>query len=145
MRLATVALLAGLVSLGGCAGGSSGSGGPPPDRSVTLGASLTGGGAVPPTDSAGTGTLLATLDPGGYLHWELRFSGLSGSPTGVRLYDGDRPVVDLAAAPPQGPVRGTLRLDAGLRADLLAGRWAAELGTATHPGGEIRGPIQAAE
>jgi hypothetical protein len=145
MRLATVALLAGLVSLAGCAGTGSGSGGPPPDRSTTLGASLTGSGAVPPTDSAGTGTLLATLDPGGFLNWELRFSGLSGPPTAVRLYDGDRAVVDLAAPPLPGPARGTLRLDAGLRADLLAGRWAAELGTAAHPNGEIRGPIQAAE
>ncbi|MFO1061692.1 MAG: CHRD domain-containing protein [Dongiaceae bacterium] len=157
MRLPRAALLAGLVLLAGCAGGSQGGGqgaaqatgqdsGPPPaGDTVTLGASLTGAGAAPPTDSAGKGTLLATLGAGGVLNWELRLAGLSGPPTGIRLYDGPEPVVDLASPPAEGTVRGAVRIDDARRADLLAGRWAAEVRTAAHPAGEIRGPIAAAQ
>jgi hypothetical protein len=142
-------MLTGLLLLAGCTagtqGGTQGGGAPPADRSITLGATLTGAGAVPPTDSAGKGTLLATLGPEGFLNWEVRSSGLSGPPTAVRLYDGSAPVVDLTGPPPTGAVRGTVRVDDAQRADLIAGRWAAEVRTAAHPEGEIRGPIQAAQ
>ncbi len=110
---------------------------------------LRGANEVPPVVSAGSGQVDAVLNKdSNLLRWKLSYSNL-GSRVTAGHFHGPAPVGANAGVvlPFQGPVsspmEGSATLTAAQVADLLAGRWYANIHTAAHPGGEIRGQITA--
>lgn len=111
-------------------------------------ARLTGKEAVPRNSSAAQGQLVAVLDrKTGLFRWKLTFEGLSGP---VRRANFHGPAMDGEVANPRvalgqrgisSPSEGRAMLTPAQRADLLAGQWYVNLGTARFPEGEIRGQL----
>ncbi len=101
---------------------------------------------VPPVTGAGTGMLDATFDKGSnVLSWKMTYSGLSGPATAAHFHGPAMPganagvVVPFASA--TSPSEGKATLTAPQVADLMAGKWYANVHTAANPGGEIRGQL----
>jgi hypothetical protein len=121
-------------------------------------ADLKGSSEVPPTGSAGTGTLTATLDTStDKLDYTLTWSGLTGAATmahfhgpaavgknaGVQVVLGGAPMGAMAMGP-MSPAHGTVTLTAAQISQLEAGQWYANVHTKKFPKGEIRGQVLAA-
>jgi hypothetical protein len=109
-------------------------------------ARLTSAAEVPPNPSAGSGTLEATLDKASNeLTWTATFIGLTGPATMAHFHGPAMPgsnagvVVPFASA--VSPVDGKATLTPAQVADLMAGKWYANVHTAANPGGEIRGQV----
>lgn len=103
---------------------------------------------VPPKTGNGKGTATATLN-GNTLNYHVEYSGLSG-PATVGHFHGPadkgteaRPVVPFAN--PASPIWGTATLTDQQKADLMAGKWYANIHTAQNPAGEIRGQMERAQ
>jgi hypothetical protein len=119
---------------------------------INLKADLKASAEVPPKDSAGTGSLTATLNTDtNQLTYHIEFSGLTG-PVAAAHFHG--PAAEGANAKPQLPIKGTpitspvdgkATLTAEQAKDLLDGKWYFNLHTAANPGGEIRGQVVKAE
>jgi hypothetical protein len=112
-------------------------------------ARLSGASEVPPVDTAGIGTLEADLDtPSRVLTWTLNTSGLSGPVTAAHFHGPAMPgsnagvMVPIAGAA-TSPAKGRATLTEAQAADLMAGKWYVNVHTAAHPGGEIRGQVNA--
>jgi hypothetical protein len=115
---------------------------------INLKADLKASAEVPPKDSAGTGTLTATLNTEtNEFTYHIEFSGLTG-PVAAAHFHG--PAAEGANAKPQLPIKGTpitspidgkATLTAEQAKDLVDGKWYFNLHTAANPGGEIRGQI----
>ncbi|MDE2296917.1 MAG: CHRD domain-containing protein [Burkholderiales bacterium] len=113
---------------------------------VKFGATLSGAAEVPPTNSAGTGTLVATLDKGSsVLNWRLSFSGLTGPAVAAHFHGPALPGANAGVVVPiplaMTPAEGQATLTPAQVADLTAGKWYVNVHTAAHPGGEIRGQV----
>jgi hypothetical protein len=101
---------------------------------------------VPPNMTRGSGTAEATLDKGtNVLKYKITFTGLSGPATMAHFHG---PAVACANAPvvlpfqnPISPIEGQATLTPAQAADLMAGKWYANVHTAANPGGEIRGQM----
>ena len=118
----------------------------PSDRRVT--ASMTSAKEVPPNPGPGTGTLegvvnMATRE----LRWNVKCGGLSGPVTGMHFHG---PASEAQTAGVLVPIQGgcdaagttgTVVVDQGGLADLLAGKWYLNVHTAAFPNGEIRGQV----
>ena len=109
-------------------------------------ARLSGASEVPPTASTGTGTFDATLDKGSKtLSWTLTYSGLTGPATAAHVHGPAMPGNNAAVVVPFGSASsgstGTATLTDAQIADLMAGKWYANVHTAANPGGEIRGQV----
>ncbi len=110
-------------------------------------ARLSGAATVPPSDSAGTGELVAVLNRNtGLLQWKLNFNGLSGPVTGAHFHSPGMsgevaPRVMMLGRSLVSPAEGRAMLTPRQRADLLAGQWYVNLRTARHPDGELRGQL----
>jgi hypothetical protein len=119
---------------------------------VHLKADLNASSEVPPKDSAGTGTLTATLNTKtNELTYHIEFSGLTG-PVAAAHFHGPAavganagPQVPIKATPITSPIDGKATLTAAQAKDLLDGKWYFNLHTAVNPGGEIRGQIVKSE
>jgi hypothetical protein len=119
---------------------------------INLKADLKASAEVPPKDSAGTGTLTATLNTEtNEFTYHIEFSGLTG-PVAAAHFHG--PAAEGANAKPQLPIKGTpitspldgkATLTAEQAKDLVDGKWYFNLHTAANPGGEIRGQILKSE
>jgi hypothetical protein len=119
---------------------------------INLKADLKASAEVPPKNSAGTGTLTATLNTEtDEFTYHVEFSGLTG-PVAAAHFHG--PAAEGANAKPQLPIKGTpitspidgkATLTAEQAKDLLDGKWYFNLHTAANPGGEIRGQIVKSE
>lgn len=103
--------------------------------------------AVPRTDSAGQGELVAVLNrKTGLLQWKLNFTQLSGPVRRASFHSPGMsgevaaPVVSLGRAV-LSPSEGRAVLTPKQRADLLSGQWYVNLITARYPDGEIRGQL----
>jgi CHRD domain len=119
---------------------------------ISFKAELNGAGEVPPVNSRGTATLMATLDTETKtLTWTASHSGLSGAPIGAHFH-GPVSYVGLTSeqnAPIQVGTPGSLA--SGFKGsttitdtqakDLRDGRWYFNIHTQAHPDGEVRGPI----
>jgi len=114
--------------------------------SASFTATLSGAAEVPANASTGTGTLEATLDTSNnLLTWTLTYSGLTGPATMAHFHGPAMPGANAGVALPfpgaASPVAGKATLTAAQVADLMAGKWYANVHTAANPGGEIRGQL----
>jgi len=119
---------------------------------IHLSADLKASTEVPPKDSAGTGTLTATLNTEtNEFKYHIEFSGLTG-PAAAAHFHGPaaaganaKPQVPIKASPITSPIDGTATLTPEQAKDLVAGLWYFNIHTAANPGGEIRGQILKAQ
>ncbi|MBC7610003.1 MAG: CHRD domain-containing protein [Polaromonas sp.] len=133
--------LAGAAMLAGC--GMMGQ----PSNMVALSTQLRGANEVPPKPGDGSGAVDAVFNKDtNLLRWKLNYTGLSGAATAGHFHGpaaiGANSGVALGwAGPVTSPMEGSATLTPAQAADLLAGRWYANVHTAANPGGEIRGQM----
>ena len=114
---------------------------------VAFTTSLRGANEVPANTSAGTGTVDAVLNKDtNLLRWKANFSGLTGPATAAHFHGpaavgANAGVVLPWKGPITSPLEGSATLTPAQAADLMAGRWYANIHTAAHPGGEVRGQM----
>ena len=108
---------------------------------------LRAGNEVPPADSNASGQIDAALNKDtNLLRWQLTYDGLSGPATaghfhGPAMAGANAGVALPFASPMTSPMAGQATLTAAQVADLMAGKWYANIHTAKFPGGEIRGQM----
>lgn len=113
-------------------------------------ATLVGQTQVPPVPrslTTASGRVDAVLDRKSLLfRWKLSFSGLTGDPVAGHFHG---PAAANARAgvtvdfrgPVKHPMEGQITLNPAQAADLLAGKWYADIHTLAFPAGEIRGQM----
>ena len=115
-------------------------------ETITLKADLKGSNEVPPNTSAATGTAEAVLDTDSKnLKYTITYSGLSGPAVGAHFHGPGEPGKNAGIVLPfktvQSPIEGSATLTDAQIADLLAGKWYANIHTGGNPGGELRGQM----
>lgn len=115
-------------------------------ETVTLKADLKASNEVPPNSSTASGTAEAVLDTDTKsLKYTVQYSGLSGPAVGAHFHGPGEPGKNAGIVLPfktvQSPIEGTATLSDAQMADLLAGKWYANIHTAANPGGELRGQM----
>ena len=118
-----------------------------PSNRVSLIGHMSSSSEVPPNASTGTGLAEAWLDKStNVLSWKISFSGLTGPATAAHFHGpaaaGANAGVVLPFSGTTSPLEGQATLTPAQAADLLAGKWYANVHTATNKGGEIRGQMQ---
>lgn len=120
---------------------------PSQSNNVALTTQMRGANEVPPNPSNASGQVDAMLDKStGVLKWQLSYAGLSGPATaghfhGPAMVGANAGVVLPFTGAVSSPMSGQATLTAAQMADLLAGKWYANIHTARYPGGEIRGQM----
>jgi hypothetical protein len=115
-------------------------------ETVTLKADLKGSNEVPPNASTATGKAEATLNTQTrLLTWNVTFSGLSGPVVGAHFHGpsdaGKNGGIALPFKGAESPIKGSATISDNQAADLLAGKWYANIHTGANPGGELRGQM----
>lgn len=115
---------------------------------VNFKADLKSSSEVPPNDSKGSGTVTATYDTASKkLTWKGTYSGLSGPATAAHFHGPAESGKNAGVAIPifsgdsKSPFEGSATLTDAQASDLMAGRWYANIHTATNKAGEIRGQV----
>lgn len=114
---------------------------------VALTTQLRAANEVPPNASRAVGSVDAVLDKQSNLfRWKVSFSGLTGPATGAHFHGpaaigANAGIVLPWQGPIVSPLEGRATLTPAQAADLMAGRWYANIHTAANPGGEIRGQM----
>lgn len=114
---------------------------------VRFHATMNGQSEVPPKTTSGAGTVDATFDTATKkLEYNATWQGLSGAATMAHFHGPAEPGANAKISVPWGndptsPFTGTATLTEQQAADLMAGRWYANVHTAQNPGGEIRGQM----
>lgn len=101
---------------------------------------------VPPNASQGTGSADAWFNKDtNLLRWKVTFSGLTGPATAGHFHGPAAVGVNAGVVVPwtgtTSPIEGSATLTSAQAADLMAGRWYANVHTAANPGGELRGQM----
>lgn len=101
---------------------------------------------VPPNMTRGSGMAEAWLDKGNnVLKYKITYSGLSGPATMAHFHgpaaSGANAGVVVPFQSPASPIEGVVTLTPAQAADLMTGKWYANIHTAANPGGEIRGQM----
>ena len=102
---------------------------------------------VPVNASPGTGSVDAVFNKDTNLfRWKANYSGLTGPATaghfhGPAAVGANAGVVLPWPTPMSATMEGSATLTPAQVADLMAGRWYANVHTAAHPGGEVRGQM----
>lgn len=108
---------------------------------------LRGANEVPPNASRAVGSVDAVLDKQSNLfRWKVSFSGLTGPATAAHFHGpaaigANAGVVLPWQGPIVSPLEGRATLTPAQAADLMAGRWYANIHTAANPAGEVRGQM----
>ena len=115
-------------------------------RPVMFAGTMNGAQEVPPTRSAGTGTVTATMYPSTRaLNYTFEYAGLSGPATAAHFHGPAAPGANAGVAAPLGnpasPINGTVVLTDAQVSEVMAGQWYANVHTAANPNGEIRGQL----
>ncbi len=135
------AALAAMLVLAGCKGM------PSSMRQFTATNPLAASQEVPANSSAGTGKIETKLDKTTrMLSWTITYSGLTGPVTAGHFHGPAAAGANAGVVVPftgsmASPITGSKELTEAQIADLVTGKWYANLHTAAHPGGEIRGQI----
>jgi hypothetical protein len=113
---------------------------------VALKADLKASNEVPPNESKGTGSVIATFDTdSNKLSWKGTVSGLSGPVTAAHFHTAEAGRNGAVAVPIMGADKGSFEGAATLTdtqaEDLMAGKWYVNIHTATQKAGEIRGQL----
>ena len=113
---------------------------------VKLKGDLKGSNEVPPNTSTGSGKAEASYDTGSkVLTYTITYSGLTGPATAAHFHGpseaGKNAGIALPFKSAQSPIEGTATLNDAQAADLLGGKWYANIHTAANPGGELRGQM----
>jgi hypothetical protein len=113
-------------------------------ETVALRADLKGSDEVPPNSSPAFGKAEATLNTETkVLTWTVTYKDLTGPAVGAHFHGPSEPGKNAGIVLPfktvQSPIEGTATLSDTQVADLLAGKWYANIHTAANPGGELRG------
>ena len=119
-------------------------------ETVKVKAALNAASEVPANTSPATGTLDGTFDTASnVLKWKTTYSGLSGPASAAHFHGpaaaGQNAGVVVPFKSPESGAEGEATLTAAQIADLMAGKWYANVHTAANPGGEIRGQVSAAK
>ena len=102
---------------------------------------------VPVNASTGTGSVDAVLNKDSNLfRWKVNYSGLSGPATAGHFHGPAAVGANAGVALPwptpiSSSMEGSATLTPAQVADLMAGRWYANVHTAANPGGELRGQM----
>ena len=118
-----------------------------PSNQVALTTQLRGANEVPAVASAGSGSVDAMFNKDtNLLRWKVNYSGLSGPATaghfhGPAAVGANAGVVLGWTNPITNGMEGSATLTAAQAADLMAGKWYANIHTAGSPGGEVRGQM----
>ncbi len=114
---------------------------------VALSTQLRSANQVPPLVTSGGGSVDAAFNKDTMLlRWQVNYIGLTGPATAGHFHGpasvGTNAGVVLGWANPiTNGKQGSATLNAAQAADLLAGRWYANIHTAAHPSGELRGQM----
>lgn len=138
----SVALLGALALVGGVSATSGTAGA----EVVKLQAELKGSNEVPPNNSTGSGKAEASYDTETkVLTYLVTFTGLTGPAIGAHFHGpgeaGKNAGIALPFKTTQSPIEGNATLTEAQAADLLGGKWYANIHTAANPGGELRGQM----
>jgi CHRD domain len=119
----------------------------------TISGNGNGSQVVPSAGGSGTGTLSGTYTPSSrQLVYTANWNGLTDVPTAGGFYNASAGMNGLAVSTPWafsggsaelGSTSGTVTLTEAQAQDLISGNWYYTYGTATYPGGEVRGQITA--
>lgn len=119
----------------------------PPANMVALTTQLRSANEVPPVATSGGGSVDAAFNKDTMqLRWKVSYSGLTGNATAGHFHGpagvGANAGVALGWVNPiTSGMQGSATLTAAQAADLMAGRWYANIHTAANPGGELRGQM----
>ena len=104
---------------------------------------------VPPTTSAGSGSVDAHLNPrNNELRWTVTYTGLTGPVTAAHFHGPAMAGQNAGVAVPitgvlTNPIKGVATLTSAQAEELLAGKWYVNLHTAADPNGEMRAQVTA--
>ena len=114
---------------------------------VALTTQLRGANEVPPVRSSGGGSVDASFNKSTMqLRWKVSYGGLTGNATAGHFHGpaavGANSGVALGWTNPiTSGMEGSATLTAAQAADLMAGKWYANIHTAANPSGELRGQM----
>ncbi|MDB5778654.1 MAG: domain containing protein [Polaromonas sp.] len=146
LSLATLTVSA-LAAVGGCGMMKPSSTAMQGANMVALSTQLRAANEVPPNASQASGTVDAVLNRDtNLLRWKVNYTGLSGPATAAHFHGPAGPGANAGVVlpwpgPVTSPMEGSATLSAAQVAELVSGRWYANIHTAANPGGEIRGQM----